>query len=255
MMHEYWPIGTPSMPLDTRGKLRALAQRTQCEWLRSWIRPNVITTSSSCYQQILNSAGWPVLVSPMPGNIPTNTQGVPPANMKNHDWFTPNRRHFIWVAFGSIYARYWNPADFFQQCRGLADLGSHNPKWVIAGRQSQHDIDTLLEAAKLSGFSKDIEIIGPCEPEEVDWLMKHADAQLTGISPNCWDKSGGVLAGRERNLPVFSAAEASDMLSDFLSDPAKHTKEVVLSNQLHPRIDPTISASTLAAILLENNRS
>ena len=135
MMHEFWRVATPTVPLEFREKLRAIPQRIQCEWLRAKLGPDVITTSCGFYQQTLLNAGWPALLSPMPGNMPTNSRGRPPVNLKNTGWLHPGRGHFTWVAFGSIYARSWDPGSYFQECRRLADIGVHMPKWVVAGRQ------------------------------------------------------------------------------------------------------------------------
>lgn len=252
MMHEFWRVATPAVPLTPREKIRAYPQRLQCEWLRARLAPDVISTSCRFYQDTLTKAGWPALLSPMPGNIPTNVDHAAPANLKHIEWFIPQRKYFTWVAFGSIYARYWDPAAYFLESRKLVDLGNHSPKWVIAGRQTPEDMDLLMRAAEQAGFSEEIEILGPCEPAEIDWLMKHADAAITGVSAVCWDKSGGVLAARERKLPVFAPVDGTATLADFLQDPAHHTQMAIDREGLHPQIDAVSSATILESMFPEN---
>jgi hypothetical protein len=204
MIHEFFRISSTESPLNIKERIKSRCQLHQLRSLIRKSRPNTISTSNEHYQKTLLDYGIIASVSPMPGTIPCGTGDLGVGEIGDVvNWFLRANGEYIWVIFGSLYTEFWDSRLYFQKIAGVASHNQRPHRWVVCGHQSAANEARFRSAASEHGFGDALHFTGPLPGRSIDWLMRNADASLSGTDWSFWEKSTGVLVAVERNIPVY----------------------------------------------------
>lgn len=232
MIHEFFRISSRQHPLTIKERIKSRLQLYQLRSLIRRLRPHSISTSNEHYQKTLLRYGIKTSVSPMPGTIPLYGDSSKPVEIVAANWFHRQNNDFIWVVFGNLYTSFWDCSAYFHEIRRLSESLGGSHRWVICGRQPEDEQSRFLAAASASGFEKSVLFTGAIAARSVDWLMRHADASLSGTSGGFWQKSTGVLVALERGIPIYFPREKSKSIGSLGEATLYQNLEQLVSDRL-----------------------
>lgn len=253
MVHEFFRISSKEHPLGIRGRIKSRFQLFQLRSLIRKTRPHTISTSNDHYRKTLSEYGINASVSPMPGTIPIEAEGHEPVELGAAEWFRRKKGEFIWVVFGNLYTNFWDCAAYFREISRLGESTAESHRWVICGKQADGEESRFRATA--SGFADSVIFTGPVPAASVDWLMRNADASLSGTGGDFWQKSTGVLVALERGLPIYFPREK--LLSRDFGEPTLYhdlgqlVRDRIRSNGCPPPYQGPHSPRLAAERLLE----
>jgi hypothetical protein len=226
MIHECWR--QPSLRAYSMWPwwIPALREWAVLRYLCLITRPGSVATSNLPYQRMLGRAGIKAFISPIIGTIDVFKEDPPIDVLRLPLWWNERPDFILWVVFGSLYTNNWSVDTILHRLFELQEELGKNFKFVICGRQVVEDLDVFTESAIKAGFLEAVHYAGKLPPEAVDWWLRQADASIAGTCMDLWQKSTGVLAALERDIPIFFTTPQTPILDSPLmpklltSDPA-----------------------------------
>lgn len=194
MFHELW-VG-----MDVQSPLKhmcwGMAQKWLIQDLLHQLKPRIIHTQSSLYQQLLLQLGYEACKLPLFGNITPLAEAAPlGADAKAHQ----KPGGFTFILFGGIHPG--APVrEFAEEVAAYARRTGVAVNLTIIGRCGQEQ-EHWAGAWRTAGLS--VELLGEQTPDVISKAMSSASMGISTTPMALLEKSSAVVAMLEHGLPVL----------------------------------------------------